>query len=109
MLNIIYHHVQDIHILTNQTMVRLNRASLYPLTGQIILLLFAATWKRVKQKNWKREKWGGIELGSLIQKVAKRVPIQIMSHFVSGYPPSPETLGVLEPVGDFSTSLLYIK
>ena len=29
--------------------------------------------------------------------------------FSSWYPPSPETLGVLEPVGDFITSLLYIK
>lgn len=109
MLNVIYHHVQDIHKLTNQTMVRLNCASLNPLTGQIILLLFAAAWKHVKQKNWKREKWGGIDLGFLIERVAKGVPIQIMSRFVSGYPPSPETLGVLEPVGDFSTSLLYIK
>lgn len=31
------------------------------------------------------------------------------SGVVSGYPPSPETLGVLEPVGDLSTSLLYIR
>lgn len=33
----------------------------------------------------------------------------IVFRFCSGYPPSPETLGVLEPVGDFSTSLLYIR
>lgn len=78
------------------------------LAAQIVLLQLNA--RRIGHDNGRE----GQSSAFLIRRFPKGVPVHdcvicCSVIFVSGYPPSPETLGVLELVGDFSTSLLYIR